>query len=657
MCESRRAWGGPGWLAAFALLCLATLGDAPAPGALHRFYAVALSPDGTRIASIEADQPASGGDPPAPRLLIRDVAGGRAIPVRPPCDAATGCAVFSPVWAPDGRHLAFGVRAPGASGRTLYVADPDGGDLRRILAFDGTLVALRYAPDGRLAVLATEGARKEVGAARAGAPETGEIGAATPEQRIGIISGGLIRWASPPDLYVYEYDWLPDGGGFVGTAAPGDGDAHWWSAKLYAFDAARAAARLLYAPSSPRQQIAQPKVSPDGKSVSFIGGLMSDFVNPGGDAFVLPLTDAPPRPVNLTDHAPLTVLTLRWGCAPGHLIASFAQGAETGIADIDAATGVSRALWSGRFVLNAADTALSVSCETGTTAAIREGFTAAQEIVAGPIGAWRDVTSVNSGVTAPVTVASLDWTSEGHAVQGWLLKPAGIGPNTRLPLITVVHGGPAASYQPYFFGPGLERALLEHGYALFLPNPRGSYGQGEAFTQADVADLGHGDFRDILAGIDAAVRAGGVDPARQGITGVSYGGFMTLWATTQTRRFKAAVARAGISDWLSYYGENGIGGWLLPYFGASVYDDPSVYARSSPIGFVKDAKTPTLLMVGERDIECPPPQSREFWHALRELGTPTGFVIYPGEGHDYWGAATLSDAERRSIAWFDRYVR
>ena len=108
---------------------------------------------------------------------------------------------------------------------------------------------------------------------------------------------------------------------------------------------------------------------------------------------------------------------------------------------------------------------------------------------------------------------------------------------------------------------------------------------------------------------------------------------MTMWAVTQTNRFGAAVSGAGLSNYTSYYGENKIDQWMIPYFGATVYDDPAVYAKSSPINFIKKAKTPTLIVVGDRDGECPSPQSYEFWHALKTLGVPTQFVIYPNEGH------------------------
>jgi dipeptidyl aminopeptidase/acylaminoacyl peptidase len=174
---------------------------------------------------------------------------------------------------------------------------------------------------------------------------------------------------------------------------------------------------------------------------------------------------------------------------------------------------------------------------------------------------------------------------------------------------------------------------------------------------ANVRDFGHGDLRDILQRHRCGHPAAPIDDSRLGITGGSYGGYFTMWAITQTQRFKAAVAQAGISDWLSYYGENGIDQWLLPYFGASVYADPSVYARSSPINYIRNVRTPTLEFVGENDIECPAPQTQEFWHALQELGVPTTMVIYPQEGHGLRDPAHLEDAQRRVLGWFDQYLK
>ena len=185
-------------------------------------------------------------------------------------------------------------------------------------------------------------------------------------------------------------------------------------------------------------------------------------------------------------------------------------------------------------------------------------------------------------------------------------------------MIVSAHGGPSSAVLPRWPELGYTAtAFSALDYFVLMPNPRGSYGEGEAFTAANRKDFGYGDLRDILTGVDAVSAKWSIDAERIGLTGWSYGGFMTMFAVTQTQRFHAAVAGAGISDWQSYYGENSIDQWMTPFFGATVYDDPAVYAKSSAIDFIKNVKTPTLVVVGDRDGECPAPQSFEFWHALR----------------------------------------
>ncbi len=189
-----------------------------------------------------------------------------------------------------------------------------------------------------------------------------------------------------------------------------------------------------------------------------------------------------------------------------------------------------------------------------------------------------------------------------------------------------------------------------------MPNPRGSYGEGEAFTQANRKDFGYGDLRDILAGVDTVSAKFPIDQQRIGLTGWSYGGFMTMFAVTQTQRFHAAVAGAGIANWQSYYGENSIDQWMTPFFGASVYENPAVYAKSSAIDFIRNVKTPTLVVVGDRDGECPAPQSFEFWHALRAEHVPTELVVYPDEGHRFNSPQHRRDVLARALAWFEQYM-
>jgi dipeptidyl aminopeptidase/acylaminoacyl peptidase len=273
------------------------------------------------------------------------------------------------------------------------------------------------------------------------------------------------------------------------------------------------------------------------------------------------------------------------------------------------------------------------------------------------VGALAQISHDNDALAPHVTAKSITWRSDGYTVQGWLLGPQSLKPGVAYPMITEVHGGPSAAATPVYVASGTLRDLVDQGYFVFQPNPRGSYGQGEAFTRANVRDLGGGDLRDILTGVDAAEHAAPVDDKRLGVMGHSYGGFMTMWAVTHTDRFHAAVAGAGLSDWMSYYGENGIDKWMIPFFGASAYDDPAIYDKLSPIRAIKNAKTPTFIYVGERDVECPAPQSIEFWHGLVAMNVPTSLVIYEGEGHGIRKPQNLRDRANRISAWFERYLK
>jgi dipeptidyl aminopeptidase/acylaminoacyl peptidase len=381
---------------------------------------------------------------------------------------------------------------------------------------------------------------------------------------------------------------------------------------------------------------------------------MSDFGSTGGDVFTLPLSGGPATNITPAMHASASALA--WHC-DGRLHAQLLAGDQVQLVDLGAGrqAAAARVLWSGAESLSNGGEFASTACPSAVMASEQQSFTQAPEIAVGPAGHWRNLTASNAGLHTSAHVQSVWWKSDGFDVQGWLLLPEQSG--GKLPMVTTVHGGPAAAVVPFFAGPGLTSTLLEQGYAVFRPNPRGSYGQGERFTLANVRDFGHGDLRDILAGIDAAAKVAPIDTARLGITGGSYGGFMTMWAVTQTDRFKAAVAAAGISNWQSYYGENGIDAWMLPYFGASVYQDPAAYAQSSAINFIRNVKTPTFEYVGERDIECPAPQTQEFWHALKDLNVPTSIMIYPGEGHGLREPAHSADAMRRTLEWFDKYLK
>ncbi len=246
------------------------------------------------------------------------------------------------------------------------------------------------------------------------------------------------------------------------------------------------------------------------------------------------------------------------------------------------------------------------------------------------------------------------WHCDEHEIEGLLLRPAGAdGP---LPLIVWVHGGPTGAHAIEY--PTLhDAALLDAGYAVLLPNPRGSSGRGQPFARANIGDMGGGDLRDILAGVDAMVAAGVADPDRIGIAGGSYGGFMAAWAVTQTDRFRASIPFAAVTDWLSFHNTTNIGRFDELFLAADPYEAGGEYFHRSPVVHARAVKTPTLVMHGELDLCVPVSQGIEFHQALAEAGVETELVIYPREGHGWREREHQLDGCRRMVEWFNQHLR
>jgi len=616
---------------------------------------VAISPDGTRVAWSQPLRDSSGAATWNTAIYVAEVANPSAKRRITAGSAGSDYAERDLAWSPDGKRLAFLSNVSGQA--ELYVANASGGAARKLTEVTGYLAAPSWSPDGRsIALLFTENAPRAAGPLMPMTPETGVIDSKIYEQRLTTVDvdSRQLRQLSPADMYVYEYDWAPDSRGFALTAAHGAGDNNWYIARLYTLGL-DGRMKQVYQPS---QQMAQPHYSPDGNSIAFIACIMSDEGATGGDIYTVPASGGQARDV--TPGIKASPNWLAWS-SPERILFSENLDGSVAVATLDLASGKVATLWSGAETIGAdgwGDLSLSFSKDQKQSAVIRQSFSQPPEVWAGPVGSWKQITHANQALHPSWgKVESIHWTNGGTPVQGWLMLPANYDASRRYALVVDVHGGPAwahlSRWPEAFFNTSL---LSSMGYFVLYPNPRGSYGQGEAFTRANVKDFGYGDFRDILAGVDQVVKDFPVDKDRVGITGWSYGGYMTMWAVTQGNRFHAAVSGAGLSDWLSYTGENDIDRWMTAYFGASVYDDPQVYARSAPMTFIKNVKTPTLVLLGERDGECPAPQSREFWHALKSFGVPTEFVVYPGEGHFIARPEHQLDILRRTVAWFDKYL-
>jgi dipeptidyl aminopeptidase/acylaminoacyl peptidase len=618
---------------------------------------IAISPDGKNVSWVQSTAATT-----FKQIYSRAVSGeAPAVPVK--IDNAGDRVDADPAWSPDSKTLAFFSNAgeKNAEQKQLWTVGADGSGAKKLTQLAGYAARPHWSHDGKqIAFLYIEGAGGG-GPLFAAPTTTGVIDKEIHNQRIAVVdlASGQLRQVSPADLHIYDFDWSPDDKMFVATAAPGPGDNNWWIAQIHKIDIDKGTATSIY---KPKLQLATPRWSPDGKSIAFIEGLMSDEGFHGGDLFTISADGG--KAVNRTPGRKTSVSSLFW-LKPDQIFMTEYAGGGSAISEMNLKDNSVRTIWKGSEGVHAFGNFpnFAISNDGTVAAAARGGYDTAPEAWSGPIAQWKQVTNNNSSV--PITwgkAESIEWTNEGLNIQGWLVPPAKVDPNKKHPMVLLIHGGPSSlTTSEWPAGFGMSRAIIaalsSSGYYVLLSNPRGSYGQGEEFTRANVKDFGHGDLRDSMAGIDVAIKKYPIDPNRLGVTGWSYGGFMTMWTVTQTSRFHAAVAGAGIANWQSYYGQNLIDQWMIPFFGASVYDDPAVYDKSSPIKFIKNVKTPTLVIVGEHDAECPSPQSYEFWHALRELKVPTQLIIYPGEGHLFIKPENQADRMDQTVAWFDKYLK
>jgi dipeptidyl aminopeptidase/acylaminoacyl peptidase len=642
---------------------------------------VAVSPNGKRLAWIEGTR--EGAEirvAPLDDLTISERVTAAAKPEQ-------HCREGEIVWSPDAKALAFFSDCAQMGVQTdLYLARLDGRPAWRLTDLKGYADAPAFSPDGsRVAFLYVEGAMRPAGALAAMKSPAGVIGEDGVEiQRVAVAQVDAAKpaapaLATPANLYVYEFDWATDSKGLAYVAADPPGENNWWVAKLYTQEL-NGAAKAILAPAEVAGalhglQIAVPRWSPDGKAIAFIGGLMSDQGATGGGVWIVSADGGQPQ--NLTPQRATSPAWIEWD-GDEHIYVSEVAGGDSQLVRFRlrgdrTSEGVATSFGAPIFSIPGSvgdgrlEMSLSATADHKLFVFHASSFDRPVEVYAakpgdvaranGEFTGITQLTHLNDGVQpAWGKSVSLNWNSDSLNVQGWLMLPKDYNPAKKYPLIVEVHGGPAsAAMARWGGGGGLSPAAFSMlGYFVLQPNPRGSLGQGEAFTQANRKDFGYGDLRDILAGVDTVLAKYPVDPNRVGITGWSYGGFMTMFAVTQTQRFRAAVTGAGISNWQSYYGENSIDQWMTPYFGASVYDDPAVYARSSAINFIKQVHTPTLVVVGDRDGECPAPQSYEFWHALRDRRVPTQLVVYPNEGHGFTDPAHRRDVLERAVEWFGR---
>jgi dipeptidyl aminopeptidase/acylaminoacyl peptidase len=630
---------------------------------------VQISPDGALIAFVVADAFKHDTAAEKSQVWIAAVAGGEARPFTAGPRADT-----TPRWSPDGRRLALLSDRLEDGKPQIYLLDRAGGEAQRLTDMPEAVSNIAWSPDGtQLAFLMTDPESESERQRKKEQGDALEVEKNHRWRRVWVVdvASGATRQITG-DVQVWEFDWARDGG-FALVVGPEPYEWAWYVSWLARVGPAGGVPETIF--SIPEKQFGCPRLSPDGAQLAFLSCIWSDRGDNEGDVFVMPAAGGEPR--NLTAGYRGSVGWIGWtpdGAALDYL--AYEEG-EAAIGRIDLASGARSTRWRGPFEFSVNYGGSYVCAASGAIAVARDDANHPAEIWLATIedrgseiedgrssildSEWRQLTNIQPSTDglALGETRVLHWRGQDDLpIQGLLILPAGYQEGQRVPTITWVHGGPAGLYPQGFNAAGRGLQLFAGtGYAVFMPNPRGSTGWGVDFTEANIGDLGGRDFADIMAGLDHVIALGTADSERLGIGGWSYGGFMTAWAVTQTDRFKAAIAGAPITHWRSFHGIADIGAWDQISYRASPYAACGPYDHFSPIHHVTQAKTPTLLIHGQDDIIVPVSQSYEFFRALKERGVPTELVVYPREPHGPRERAHKLDRLRRFLEWFDRYLR
>jgi dipeptidyl aminopeptidase/acylaminoacyl peptidase len=399
-------------------------------------------------------------------------------------------------------------------------------------------------------------------------------------------------------------------------------------------------------------QLGLPAGAPDGQHIAVVEAICSDRGVIFGDLLLLSDTGDRQR----IDTGGVDASSLRW-LDSRRLSFAGQRGLDNVVGIVDIATGERTELWCSRAALGGVVLPDALVLPEGAVVASRQSYRQPPNIAIHEHGVTTEIASTAHSGTADIlrdigTCERVSWTAaDGWQLDGLLARPATSGP---YPLVVVVHGGPV--------GPCRERWLLtrlfvpllvSRGYAVLSPNPRGSTGKGQRFASAVAGDMGGADARDILAGIDSLAAAGLADPARVGVTGESYGGFMTSWLITQDQRFKAAVPMHTVTHWRSQHYTSVIQAFDEIFLDGQPLTPGGIYDQRSPLMHVDRVTTPTLHIAGALDPYTHPAESLQFHRALTQRGVESVFVIYPTEAHGIRTYQAALDLCTRMTDWFE----
>ncbi len=565
----------------------------------------------------------------------------------------------APAFSPDSAWIFFASERSGK--RNLYRIAVDGGEADAITNWTGTLGAYAVSPDGRW--VAFTGRESD----------TAEETAKRQKLDFRVVDENpknFALWMVPvePDLHgkrpvkkvaggpyhVGAFDWSPDSRKIAYETRPTpDADD---SRKSDIFEVAVETGRVrpLADTAAPESQ---PRYSPDGRSLAYVKGTEAAKRIDGSRIALLSLADLKSRELPASpDESPAVA-----GWAKDRLLFSEPRGTRAVLyaMPVDGPPAVlfqpARGTFGFGVAVNRSGTHVGLTMQTSDQPVEAYLMEVASPKPVRVSAANQDLPKQPIGDTRVIRWKAKD----GKEIEGLLTLPVNYAQAKRYPLILNIHGGPAGAFGETFVGnSGLYpiASFAARGWAVLRANPRGSTGYGLAFRSANVDDWGGGDYQDLMAGVDHVIEMGVADPNRLAVMGWSYGGYMTNWVITQTTRFKAAAAGAGLSNLISMWGTNDIPSVLDDYFEGTWYEQPQRYIRMSPLAHVDKVTTPTLILHGEADVRVPTTQGYEMYSAIKRKGVPCEMVVYPRQPHGPNEPKFVLDIMHRHLDWVAKYI-